>query len=236
MNTQPSPFRPDQRFWELHQSASNLTQYACMVSARYIKDGVLRGQFNRDMAYYVRQVLEDVRNGRLRAEEGLARIQTEHKHLQKSALDIGEQIAGFISGGVVAVTGGSICYFSLGMACGFAGVPMIAHGTNNMYENGTNLWTGRSDAVGSVRAMYQSAAVAVGGTESQGNIAYWMTDMGLAGYGLARSVLKPDAWKLFHTIPADFTPAYKLAGRAALIFEAYMARLTIDQIAGEVDK
>ena len=236
MNARPSPYKLHNEFWELHQSASNLTRYACIVSSRHIKDGELRGRFNRTIAYYVRQVLADVRSGRLRADEGLLRIQTEHKHMQKSSQEIGKQVAGFISGGVVFATGVGICYASVGLACGVAGVPMIAHGSNNMYENGVNLWTGGSDVVGPVRGMYQNAAVAVGGTKSQGSIAYGLADMGLAGYGLVRPVLKPDSWKLFHRIKADHVPAYKLMGRGALIFEAYIAWLTYIQIIDEVDK
>lgn len=50
MSTKPSPYKLDSQMQALHQSAANLTQYACIVSARHIKDGVLRGQFNRDMA------------------------------------------------------------------------------------------------------------------------------------------------------------------------------------------
>lgn len=60
-----SPSSPEwfpEESWELHQSAANLTRYACIVSSRHIRDGALRGRFNRDMAYYVRQILEDVRN------------------------------------------------------------------------------------------------------------------------------------------------------------------------------
>lgn len=236
MSTQPSPYKLDSQMQALHQSAANLTQYACIVSARHIKDGVLRGQFNRDMAYYVRQVLSDVRNGRLRVDEGLLRIQTEHKHMQKSAQDIGKQIAGFVSGGVVALTGVGICYGSAGFACGFAGVPMIAHGTNNMYENGANLWEGRLDVVGPVRILYQKISVAVGGTESQGSMAYWLADLGLAGYGLLRPVLKPGSWKLFNRIPTDHVPAYKLMGNGARVFEGYIAWLTYTQIAEEAEK
>lgn len=236
MSTQLSSYKRDRQLQELHQSAANLTQYACMVSARHIKDGVLRGQFNRDMAYYVRQVLSDVRNGRLRVDDGLLRIQTEHKHMQKSSQDIGKQLAGFVSGGVVALTGAGICYGSAGLACGFAGVPMIAHGTNNMYENGANLWEGGSDIVGPVRTLYQKVSVAVGGTESQGSMAYWLADLGLAGYGVLRPVVRPDAWKLFHRIPADHVPAYKLMGNGARIFEAYIAWLTYSQIAEEAEK
>ncbi|WP_175652948.1 DUF4225 domain-containing protein [Pseudomonas sp. Marseille-P9899] len=236
MSTRPSPYRLDNQLSELHQSAANLTRYACIVSSRHIKDGVLRGRFNRTMAYYVRQILVDVRNGRLIADEGLLRIQAEHKHIQKSAQEIGKQVAGLISGGVVVATGVGICYASVGVACGVAGLPMIAHGSNNMYENGANLWTGRSDVVGPVRGMYQNAAVAVGGTKSQGSVAYWLADMGLAGYGLVRPVLKPGSWTLFYRMKADHVPAYKLMGSGALIFEAYIAWLTSIQIMEAVEK
>lgn len=236
MNSRPSPYQLQNELWELHQSAANLTRYACIVSSRYIRDGALRGRFNREMAYYVRQVLEDVRNGRLTVDEGLLTIETEHKHLQKSSHEVGKQVAGLISGGVVAATGVGICYASVGLACGVAGLPMIAHGSNNMYENGRNLWTGRSDVVGPVRGLYQKASVAVGGTENQGSMAYWLADMGLAGYGVFRSVVKPGSWKLFHRIPTDYVPAYKQMGKGARIFEMYIAWLTYNQIADEAEK
>lgn len=84
--------------------------------------------------------------------------------------------------------------------------------------------------------MYQNAAVAVGGTKSQGSVAYWLADMGLAGYGLVRPVLKPSSWKLFYRMKTDHVPAYKLMGSGALIFEAYIAWLTSLQIMEEVDK
>lgn len=234
-----SPSSPEwfpEESWELHQSAANLTQYACIVSSRHIRDVAVRARFNRAMVYSVRQVLEDVRNGRLTVDEGLRTIETDHKHLQKSSHDIGKQVAGLISGGVVFATGVGICYASVGLACGAAGLPMIAHGGNNVYENGGNLWTGRSDVVGPVRGLYQKASVAVGGTESQGSMAYWLADMGLAGYGLLRPVLKHGSWKLFHRIPTDHVPAYKQMGGVARIFEMYIAWLTYNQIADEAEK
>lgn len=49
MSSLSASYQRDRQLEALHQSAANLTQYACIVSARHIKDGVLRGQFNRDM-------------------------------------------------------------------------------------------------------------------------------------------------------------------------------------------
>ena len=222
--------------WELHQSAANLTQYACIVSSRHIKDGVLRGRFNRTMAYYVRQILEDVRSGRIRTEEGLRRISIEHKQLQKSALDVVNQVGGAFAGGVTALTGAGICYVSAMTACGIAGLPMIAHGSNNFYENTANLWTGRSDTVGPLKSLYQKAAVSAGGTKSQGTVAYGLVDMGLAGYGLFRPVLRPGAWRLFAWTGSDYVPAYTLMGKGGLFFEAYMGWVTANGVRKEFEE
>ena len=105
MNSRPSPYQLHNEFWELHQSASNLTRYACIVSSRYIRDGALRGRFHREMAYYVRQVLGDVRNGKLRTDEAARLIEREHKSLYRVSLEVG----GVIAGGFMTATGIGLC-------------------------------------------------------------------------------------------------------------------------------
>lgn len=186
MSTRPSPYRLDNQLSELHQSAANLTRYACIVSSRHIKDGVLRGRFNRTMAYYVRQVLADVRNGKIRAEEGLRQIELEHKSLRIKALEV----AGVIAGATMAATGAGICYYSAMTACAVAGAPMIAHGVNNIYENSNNLSAGRTDTTGPLKWLYQKVAVAAGSSERRGSLAYSAVDIGLSGYGLLMLVKK----------------------------------------------
>ena len=57
---------------------------------------------------------------------------------------------------------------------------MMAHGTNNMYENGRNLLTARTDTQGPVRKGYQALAKAAGYAEREGNLAYSSVDLGLS--------------------------------------------------------
>lgn len=232
MSTRPSPYRLNNEFWELHQSATNLTRYACIVSSRHIKDGLLRGRFNRDMAYYVRQILEDVRNGRIRTEEGLRKVEAEHKTLRRLSLEVG----GVISGASMVTTGVGICYITAGTACALGGAPMIAHGANNAYENLSNLVRRRTDTVGPLRNAYQSTAIAAGGSAREGNIAYGVVDVVLSIYGLARLVKKDGAWKLFHTIRPDYTRAYKLMNKHALLLEFGISSWTTKQVIDEFEK
>lgn len=210
--------------WELHQSAVNLTRYACIVSSRHIKDGALRGRFNRDMAYYVRQILEDVRSGRLSTGEAARLIELEHKSLSRISLEVG----GVIAGGFMIATGIGLCYGSPMTLCS-VGAPMIAHGTNNMYENGVNLAYGRTDTVGLLKKVYRVAAVAAGGTESTGDVAYGSVDVLLSIYGFFRSMPKSGTWQLFRSIRKDYVPAYKLMNKGSLLFEGIMSSWTAYQ-------
>ncbi|MCU1724801.1 DUF4225 domain-containing protein [Pseudomonas sp. 5P_5.1_Bac1] len=232
MSTRPSPYRLDNQLSELHQSAANLTRYACIVRSRHIKDGVLRGRFNRTMAYYVRQVLEDVRNGKIRTEEGLKQIEVEHKSISRIGLEVG----GVIAGASMMTTGVGVCYGSAMTVCAVAGAPMVAHGANNIYENGANLSSGRSDAVGPLKKLYQGVAVAAGGSESNGSVAYGSVDVLLSIYGFYRPLPKPGTWQLFRPIKTDYVPAYKLMNKGALLFEAIMGAWTASQVYEEAKK
>ncbi|WP_249672080.1 DUF4225 domain-containing protein [Pseudomonas abieticivorans] len=119
-------------------------------------------------------------------------------------------------------TGAGICYASLGTLCALMGVPIMAHGANNVYENGRNLWTGKSDAQGPVRHAYHGAAGLMNRGQLEGNLAYGAIDIGMSMYGVTRLVLKPDARRLFRYIRTDYIQSYK---------QAKIGTLTIDSIA-----
>jgi len=176
-----------------------------MVSARHIQDGVLRGQFNRDMAYYVRQVLEDVRNGRVRTEDAQKAIDFDWVLWTERALVISRQGIGLVAGSYQIVGGAALCATVTGC---IVGLPLALHGGNNVSENFENLRTGRDDYVGPVRRLYQNASIAVGGSPSHGNMAYWGADIGLSVHGLLRKVRGAGSWKLFKEIESDFVRAY----------------------------
>jgi len=103
---------------------------------------------------------------------------------------------------------------------------MMAHGANNLYENSRNLLESRSDTQGPVRKLYHEGAKLLGGSASHGNMAYGTVDLGLSAYGVGRMVLKPDAWRLFRYIHADYIRSYKTMGSSALIFEGISDSVT----------
>jgi hypothetical protein len=180
-------------FWQVSRAGSILASQACTVSARHISDGVLRLQFNREVAYYAQRIVYDVEQGIKTPKQGLRELENEHKSLLVQARDIAQRGVGVVAGALQFGAGAGICYGSVGTLCLVAGVPLMAHGANNVYENGRNLWEGSSDTQGPVRKGYQEASKAMGGGELEGNLAYGGADLLMSAYGVSRLVLKPDS-------------------------------------------
>ncbi|WP_439857409.1 DUF4225 domain-containing protein [Pseudomonas syringae] len=67
---------------------------------------------------------------------------------------------------------------------------LVAHGANNVYENGRNLWDGGTNTEGPVREAYQGAAKFMGAEEAEGDIAYGVADLGLSAFGIARCCIE----------------------------------------------
>ena len=66
-----------QDLWVVSQAAAYLTNQACTISARNINDGIVRLQFNREVAYYARSIVRDVEEGRKTIDQGLKEIKQE---------------------------------------------------------------------------------------------------------------------------------------------------------------
>ena len=223
-------------YWMVSAAAGKLASQACTLGARHIKDGRLRLPFNREIAYYAKHIVDDVSRGIKTPEQGLQALQSEQHRLLTQSWEVAKKGAGVIAGAMQVITGAGICYTSVGTLCLVAGVPMMAHGTNNMYENGRNLLTARTDTQGPVRKGYQALAKAAGYAEREGNLAYSSVDLGLSAYALSRSVLKPDAWRLFRYIKTDYTRFFKRMGVGALGLEIHTDFQTGKQIYQEVSK
>lgn len=222
-----------QDLWEVSQAAGRLTSQACTISARHLQDGITRSIFNREVAYYARSIVRDVEQGKKTVAQGLVAIKAEQQSLLDQSLEIGRKGIGVVAGALQMATGAGICYASVGTLCLIAGVPLMAHGANNVYEGGHNLMTGQSDASGPVRNAYQAAASAMGHGEREANIAYGAVDIGLSVYSAARHVLKPDAWRLFRYIPTDYIRAYRTMTPTTMSVEAYTDFQTIKQMYNE---
>lgn len=153
-------------------------------------------------------------------------LKNEQSSLLSQSVEIAQKGVGAIAGAFQIAAGAGICYGSVGTLCLFAGAPMMAHGANNLYEDGRNLLENRSDTHGPVRKIYQESAKLIGSGAPKGNIAYGAVDLGFSAYGIGRMVLKPDAWRLFRYINTDYIRAYKTMGGSALIFEGVSDTVT----------
>lgn len=222
--------------WVVSQAAGNLTSQACTISARHLQDGVTRSIFNREVAYYARSIVSDVEQGKKTVAEGLIEIKKEQRSLLDQSIAIGRNGIGAVAGALQIATGAGICYATVGTLCLIAGVPLMAHGANNLYEGGRNLVTGRSDTVGPVRTAYQAAASAVGHGEREANMAYGAVDIGLSIYSTVRHIYKPDAWRLFRHLDSDRIRAYKTMTPTSLAAEAATDAITLRQLHEESKK
>ncbi|WP_339493698.1 DUF4225 domain-containing protein [Pseudomonas sp. EA_35y_Pfl1_P108] len=222
--------------WVVSQAAGNLTSQACTISARHLQDGVTRSIFNREVAYYARSIVNDVEQGKKTVAEGLIEIKKEQRSLLDQSIAIGRNGIGAVAGALQIATGAGICYASVGTLCLIAGVPLMAHGANNLYEGGRNLVTGRSDTVGPVRTAYQAAASAFGHGEREANMAYGAVDIRLSIYSTVRHIYRPDAWRLFRYLDSDRIRAYKTMTLTSLTAEAATDAITLRQLHEESKK
>lgn len=203
----------------LDQAVNLLTNQACTVGIQRLKNLSVRLQFNRDITEYTRGIVQDVYSGKKSTAQGLEAINKQGNALVKHTLmDKALLGVGVAAGGAQVVLGGGVCYVSAGALCLGIGAPLMLQGGNNIYENGRNLLSGRSDTQGPIRKIYHSVAKAVGGTEREGNIAYGVVDLAGSAYGAGRLVLKPESWRLFRHIRADYIYGYQknTAGGAAI--------------------
>lgn len=223
-------------FWELSEAAAQLTNHACTISARHLRDGMTRSLFNREVAYYARSIVSEVEQGKKTVTEGLIEIEKEQSSLMSQSIEIGRKGIGVVAGALQIATGIGICYASVGTLCLIAGVPLMAHGANNTYESGRNLMTGQSDTVGPIRGAYQSAASIMGHGDREANMAYGAVDIGLSIYSVGRYVHKPDAWRLFRYLDSDRIRAYKTMAPASLAAEAATDAITLRQLHEESKK
>ena len=209
-------------YWMISQAAAKLGSQASTLGARHIKDGTLRLQFNREVSYYARGIVNDVSRGNKSAEQGLKELKDEQNSLLIQARDVALRGAGVISGALQFAVGAGICYASVGTLCLFAGAPMMLNGTNNIYENGRDLFENRTDTVGPVRTGYRAISGILGKGNCEADVLYGIIDLSSSAYGIGRMVLKPDSWRLFRYVKTDYIRAYRQASAHGFAFDRFM--------------
>ncbi len=146
----------------------------------------------------------------------------QYAKMEKIKIDRGMNIAlkqvGFIGGGTQVVAGYGVCAASLGFACAAFGSPLIAHGLNNVYENGHYLLF-RKDKVGFARGAYRYVAGKLGFSDKDADYAYYGVDLALSAYGMGRNVLREDSFRLFKHINNDFIVGWREMGKVPLLTE-----------------
>lgn len=220
---------------QLKQAAVALTNHACTLSMQHIQDGMLRLQFNREVAYYAQGIVRDVEGGRKSVAEGMKALEDEQQSLLDQVITYGKQVFGLAGGVAQVATGATICYGSGGLACVF-GVYIAAHGANNIYENGANLLRHRSDTEGWARDAYQGISEFIGGSDYEGNMTYGTVDLVMSGWGLFKLIPKKDSWRLFRYIRADKEIAIKQTPAELILLESGANTSTIHSMQKELEK
>ncbi|TNH42741.1 DUF4225 domain-containing protein [Photorhabdus luminescens] len=221
---------------ELHEISSRL-------NFRYLSDVRSSSRFIFEINELIRTVNYEIGTNCLSVDGGIAILQDEIDNLRRQELDllindsklymivqkekkekehettnlILKQV-GFVSGGSQIFAGIGICVASLGAACAGFGVPLLVQGGNNVYENGYYLLL-RKEASGPVRNVYRDAAKTLGYSEADGDKIYGYVDLGLSGYAMARSVVRPGTFRLFRYIKTDYIRGWQEMGKVPLIAE-----------------
>lgn len=216
--------------WDVNSCANKLINQACTLSAKHIKDGTTRLSFNREVAYYTKEIIRQVEEGEKTLKQGMESLARENERLTRQAKFIAQKGVGIAAGAGQVVLGAGICDASLGTLCLFAGAPLMLHGANNIYENSAQLWTGNSSVQGPIRKTYQTVSKVIGASEREGNLVYGAVDIGMSVYGASRLVLRDDAWRLFRYIRTDYIRAWRTTAPAAIITDRAADAITIDGI------
>ncbi|MBF4247953.1 DUF4225 domain-containing protein [Vibrio anguillarum] len=259
MRNQTAPDAWDIR--EVEKAGKGLTMQAVTLSHRYISNGGLKMQFVRDVDRFEQCLVNDFKNGKKNKETVFKELRKERQNLMDQGALIAKKGVGFIAGVMQVAAGAGVCYYSATYLCSI-GATMMAHGANNMYENGKYFWDGDENPTGLVREGYQHAAEYLGYSKSHGDIAYYSSDLAMSAYGAiaktntaknaveayqiaSKPNLKPMPWtitpkakqfKLFRYSSEDYLRGYQASSRLSLGAGALSDSITAYSLYDEVKK
>ena len=245
----------------VRKAGKGLTMQATSLANRHIRSGVLKNQFVREIDRFEQCLVNDVERGKKTKEQALTEMKREQSSLMEQSSLIASKGIGVIAGAMQVAAGGAICIYSAASLCSI-GALLVAHGANNMYENGKYFVDGEEDATGLVREAYQGAAEFAGYPKSYGNMAYYGVDLALSGYGVfaktttvknaaetyqivSKTNLKPMPWtkspkakqlKLFRYSAEDYLRGYQASSRLSLGAESVSDSFTTYSLYKEVRK
>lgn len=179
------------------------------------------------------EVLKSVNDGITSAWEGVQEIKAEYAELSSKALFYAQNGIGVAAGAVQVEVGIAVTGASYGVGAP-VGAFFVAHGVNNMYEGGMNIYNGPAapSAQGPTRRAYQSFL----GNDYEGDMAYGTVDLILSAGGMMRPVRKTNSIQLFRRDPLNYESAYRQTGKLALFFETLVNSITINTMLSEQNK
>ncbi|MEG1041561.1 MAG: DUF4225 domain-containing protein [Pseudomonas sp.] len=215
---------------DVAKAGSDLVALGCTISATTFADGMIQLQFGSVISDYVNEIINDVNEGLISAWDGVQEIRGEYDELISKAGFYAQNGIGVVAGVMQVEVGIGISGASYGWAAP-AGALLVAHGVNNIYEGGMNIYHGpkAKAAQGPTRRAYQFLLR----DDYKGNITYGVFDLFLSAKAMMRPIRKTDSVQLFRRDPINYEPAYQQAGKLALFFEVLVDSITINSMVSE---
>jgi len=237
--------------------ANELISFANHLSFIHIKNGLNRIQFQDEIKLFVDTQIEIIRKGSSddECQKCIQNLKEEYKNLHKQdqLLASGQAVLqasihfvkegdfwGYIINGVGVVLSGLQVVAGFGVMAASAatgniigvgfGAMLSLHGVNSIQESIINLITHKNDAQGFLKEGYIGAARFLGFDQKTGDIAYSGMDLALSAYGMFRLIRKPDVFRLFYYLDADFVLGMKDMSRFELGVEIYNNSMAIKSI------
>lgn len=223
--------------------ANQLIGLANNLSLIHLKDGMLRMRFYDEVRYFASLQLNTLRsaNSDEQRQECIQNLKKESHNLsiQDRMLRTGqatlsssvkfyhnnEKIVGYVIDGILVVLSGLQIVAGVGVLIGsvatgniigaLAGSTLIMNGAGSGIE-GISKLRGVSTPSNPVRDAWEDVAEFLGFDQRLGLLAYQVVDLTTSYYGIFKLTLKPEAWRLFKYLPADYYRRVQVMSKSAL--------------------
>lgn len=244
------------------KAAENLRDKAKVISTWHIKDYLIRIRFQEDIQRFIDANMQALDNANSDNECNLYvdNMRQEQSNLEKQdrMLRFGdavitasaqfyhdhEKVIGYVIDGIglvisgLQVVGGGTIFISSLMSGNIIGViaggNIVLNGVSSFYENYQKI-TGVEKPINFMRDGYEDVAQFLGFDSKVGSLAYQISDLSTAYYGILKLSLKPEAWRLFHYIPADYYRKISKMSKPALALKGVGAAIKSNNIVESLD-
>lgn len=229
--------------------ADKLINISRRVSFNNIQDAFLRSRFESDVKEFAERNLTFIRSAKTdnECQEGIDNLKMESYHLssQDSMLSLKQakvyisakieehdKVIGYVIDGIAVVLGGMQVVAGLGIIAGsiatgnvvgtIIGAHLILNGASSSIA-GIERLKGNENAIDFMQDAYMGTAEFLGFERKTGMLAYYAADLTTSFYGVIKLSLKPDVWRLYRYLPADYYRKINSMGRSALAIQGAKA-------------